>query len=59
MQDWPDFFEKPYKEMRISNGILGQLYRDISNEKAMEELLRFDWENSIKLEYELDTRILA
>ena len=36
VQDWPDFFEKPYREMRVSLGILGQLYRDISNEKAME-----------------------
>ena len=59
VHDWPDYFEKPYKEMRVSTGILGQLFRDISNEKAMEELLRFDWENAIKNDYELDTRILA
>ena len=29
---WPDFFEKVNEEMRISDGVLGVLYRDISND---------------------------
>ena len=41
--EWPDFFEKPWKKIRKSNGILGKLFRDINNEKAVEELLRDDW----------------
>jgi hypothetical protein len=27
--DWPDFFEKPWKKIRRSQGILGKLFRDI------------------------------
>lgn len=45
--------------LRTSDGILGQLFREISNEKAMEGLLKYDFEMAIKMEYELDPRILA
>jgi len=56
---WPDFFEKPWKKITKSNGILGKLFRDINNEKAVEELLRDDWMHSINLRYNLDEKILA
>ena len=36
VEEWPDFMEKGHKEMRQSPGILGMLYRDISNEQATE-----------------------
>ena len=59
VEEWPDFFEKDHKEMRPSDGILGQMYRDISNEQAMEELLIQDHRAAIKLDYALDDRILG
>lgn len=59
VDQWPDYFESPNKMLRTSQGILGQLFREISNEKAMEGLLKFDFEKAIKMEYELDLRILA
>ena len=59
VEEWPDFFEKDHKEMRPSDGILGQMYRDISNEQAMEELLVQDHRAAIKLDYALDERILG
>jgi len=59
IDEWPDFFEKPWKKIRKSNGILGKLFRDINNEKAVEELLRVDWLHSIKLQYTLDEKILG
>lgn len=57
--EWPDFFEKNNKEMRISEGILGQMYRDINNEVPMANLIQFDYEKSIKRQYNLDARILG
>ena len=39
---WPDFFEKEHEEMRISDGVLGVLYRDISNDQVMERFIRQD-----------------
>lgn len=57
--EWPDFFEKSHKLMRESPGILGQLYRDISNEEAMEALLQFDYESAILYKYKLDMRIIG
>lgn len=45
--------------MRESPGILGQLYRDISNEEAMEALLQFDYESAILYKYKLDMRIIG
>ena len=59
VEEWPDFFEKDHKEMRPSVGILGQMYRDISNDQAFEELLIQDHRAAIKLEYVLDARILG
>lgn len=59
VDEWPDYFENPNKMLRTSDGILGQLFREISNEKAMEGLLKYDFEMAIKMEYELDPRILA
>lgn len=35
LDDWPDFFEKNYSSMRVSKGVLGHLYRDMSNDKAI------------------------
>ena len=37
LKQWPDFFEKTHKPMRESVGILGKLYRDLSNEKSFRE----------------------
>jgi hypothetical protein len=37
--EWPDFFEKSRKEIRESTGILGQLYRDLSNEKVYSDFM--------------------
>ena len=59
VSEWPDFFEKDYTTMRESKGVLGQMYRDISNEQAMEELLRQDHRASIRLDYQLDKRIIG
>ena len=56
---WPDFFEKDNQESRLSDGVLGVLYRDISNEGPMEAFIRQDYQTAIKFEYELDKRIVA
>ena len=40
---WPDFFEKDNQESRISTGVLGKLYRDIRNEKAMDDFITADY----------------
>ena len=62
MQDdftcWPDFFEKENQESRISDGVLGVLFRDISNEAVMEAFIEQDYLTAIKFEYELDQRII-
>ena len=58
LEDWPDFFEKPYKKMRISQGILGKLFRDIDINQIYEAALRDDYKHSICLDYELDMTIL-
>ena len=39
LDQWPDFFEKKNKKMRISEGVLGQLYRDLSNEKCYKDFM--------------------
>ena len=39
LEKWPDFFEKKNKVMRESKGILGQLYRELSNEKCYKDLM--------------------
>ena len=58
VDEWPDFFEKDHKEMRVSQNVLGHMYRDISNDQALEELLLQDHRASIQMKYELDYRIL-
>jgi hypothetical protein len=40
LEEWPDFFEKINQKMRKSEGILGQLYRDISNDQAMNDYMK-------------------
>jgi hypothetical protein len=37
--EWPDFFEKTRKEIRESTGVLGLLYRDLSNEKVFSDFM--------------------
>lgn len=37
--EWPDFFEKSRKEIRESSGVLGLLYRDLSNEKVYTDFM--------------------
>ena len=59
VREWPDFFEKEQMRMRKSHGVLGQLYRDISNEQAMEAYLKNDYKHAILLDYKLDPRILS
>lgn len=59
MDHWPDFFEKTHQEMRVSTGILGQLYRDISNDEAVANLLTHDYTTAILNDYQLDKRILG
>ena len=44
--------------MYESEGVLGQLYREISNTEAMEKLIQFDYEMAILCKYELDLRII-
>ena len=39
LSQWPDFFEKKNKEARQSEGILGVLFRDLSNEKAYKDYM--------------------
>ena len=58
IEAWPEFFEKSHKEMRQSNGILGKLYRDISNDQALQQLLESDFSTAIECRYTLDKRIL-
>jgi hypothetical protein len=58
VKEWPDFFERPFGDPRISEGALGKLYRDINNEKAMTLFLKNEFKNSIKLDYTLDINIL-
>ena len=55
---WPDFFEKDHEEMRISDGVLGHLYRDISNVEAWEAFILRDHQSSIKYEYDLSSEII-
>lgn len=59
VQAWPDFFEKVGAESYVSTCVLGTLYRDISNDQAMELFMQFDFKNAIKRDYELDMRILG
>lgn len=59
VREWPDFFEKEFKRIRKSEGVLGKLYRDIQNESAMDAFLRNDYKHSIMLDYQLDPRILS
>ena len=58
LDKWPDFFEKPNSNIRISEGILGKLYREINNQKALKEFLKNEYIHSILLMYELDYAIL-
>lgn len=44
--------------MRESSGVLGQLYRDISNDNAMREFMNNQHRFQIKLQYALDYNIL-
>ena len=55
---WPDFFEKENQESRKSVGVLGVLFRDISNDAVMETFIEQDYLTAIKFEYELDQRII-
>ena len=55
---WPDFFEKDHEEMRISDGVLGHLYRDFSNVEAWEAFILRDHQSSIKYEYDLSSEII-
>lgn len=40
LRNWPDFFEKSSKPFRESEGVLGKLYRDLSNEESYKEYMR-------------------
>ena len=51
---WPDFFEKDNQESRESDGVLGHLYRDISNEEPMQTFIEQDYLTAIMYEYELN-----
>ena len=55
---WPDFFEKPKKRIKVSDGILGKLYRSLNYDAAMLEFQKNDYKNAVMLEYELDPAIL-
>ena len=44
--------------MRISDGVLGHLYRDISNVEAWEAFILRDHQSSIKYEYDLSSEII-
>lgn len=59
IEEWPDFFEKENKEIRASDGILGQLYRSLSCESVMAEFHRRDYNGAVLLEYELEERFLS
>ena len=54
VEAWPDFFEKEFRKMRKSDGVLGKLYRDVHNEQAMEAFIRNDYKFSVMLDYQLD-----
>ena len=58
-QVWPDWFEKVGFESYESTCVLGTLYRDISNDQALECFMQFDFKNAIRRDYELDLRILG
>lgn len=45
-------------DMRVSRGILGKLYRDVSNQEALKNLVQHDYRTAIQNDYELDPRIL-
>ncbi len=47
LEQWPDFFEKPQPNPRISENSLGKLYRDINNQKAMRQFLHNEYMNSM------------
>jgi hypothetical protein len=55
---WPDFFEKPNKRIKISDGILGKLYRSLNYDAAMLDFQKNDYKNAVMLEYEMDPAIL-
>ena len=55
---WPDFFEKENQESRISAGVLGHLYREISNDEVMETFIEKDYLTAILYEFELNSSIV-
>lgn len=56
---WPDFFEKPKKRIKISDGILGKLYRSLNYDAAMLDFQKNDYKNAVMLDYEMDPAILS
>jgi len=56
---WPDFFEKPKKRIKVSDGILGKLYRSLNYDAAMLDFQKNDYKNAVLLDYEMDPAILS
>ncbi len=56
--EWPDFFEKSRKEIRESTGILGLLYRDLSNEKVYSDFMLNQYRFQVSKLWELSPQIL-
>lgn len=58
LKQWPDFFEKTHKPMRESVGILGKLYRDLSNEKSFREYMQNQYKYQVQMQWEIEPRLL-
>ncbi|CDW77053.1 rna-directed rna polymerase [Stylonychia lemnae] len=58
LDDWPDFFEKSNQKARVSQGILGKLYRDINNESAIRDFMKNQFKFQVLFQYELNHQIL-
>ena len=55
----PDFMEKDDMKAVQSDGVLGILYRDIKCDNAQSNFISNDWKKTIRLEYNLDPKILS
>jgi hypothetical protein len=57
--EWPDFFEKTRKVARESTGVLGLLYRDLSNEKVFSDFMLNQYRFQVSKIWELSPQIIS
>lgn len=57
----PDFLERDSMKKRTfeSEGVLGQLYRDVSCSEPLHQFVENEWKNAVRADYKLDSKILT